>query len=554
MSGLERLFLRSRSDAPKLRVVALADGPRLGRPEAAALMHIERSNFATLLAVVLPPVGVVLPDRPSFMANLTFRLVEEWDRLVYPDGRAIVEPVDCSSAFAHRTVLPADPSSPSGTLSFPAQTLADIRSLRPDVILHCASGPVPEVLVPLPRFGVWSIHLAEPDHPRAVAPYFREVQRGHLLSGVSLLMHGGPLGGVHVLTQAHVATEHSLFRGKNSVRPVLTALTFVIRKLRDLHERGWERFATGLEALPSPTDERTPPRNLEMLKFLAPRTFQRFANLVRPPPQSFRWRLALRSGHGRKLTDQGAPGALSSFRWISPPQGGYFADPFLIRRNGRLWLFCEELRYAEGKGAIACMEVQPDGQLGEPMRVLARPYHISYPAIFEMDGEVFMIPETVQSGKVELYHAVSFPHSWVKVRDLLSIRAADCTPFVHEGRVWLFVPAIDPAESSYQLLLFHAPRPDGDWALHPASPLSLDVRYARCAGAIVVRDGQLFRPSQNCAPYYGHQLNIHQITRLDPDGYEEHLVHTIAPQAWPGLRGVHTYAICGDIEAIDGQQ
>lgn len=554
MVGLERLFLHSGSAAPRLRVVAVADGPRLGRPEAAALKHIQSSNFATLIAMVMPPPATTLPAR-TWLPEMAFRLLEGCDRCLYPDLSALLAPVDCSPLFADVEALPATTADAFGALSFPAKTIEALRALHPDVILHCAPGPVSATLVPLARFGVWSIHLAEPNQPRPLAPYFHEMDQAKQLSGAALLMHGGPLGGVQVLTQALVATEHSLFRGKNSVRPVLTALTFVIRKLRDLHVRGWERFAETVVPLSQPPiAPRALPRNREMLKFLAPRAHQRFVNLVRPPPQSFRWRLALRSGHLGKLTNGVTPEGLAAFHWVNPPQGGYFADPFLIRREGRLWLFCEELTYAEGKGALVCMEVLPDGQLSEPVRILTRPYHLSYPAVFESDGDVFMIPETMESGKVELYQAVSFPHSWVKVRDLLSLHAADCTPFLHEGRHWLFVPAIDPTESSYQLLLFHATRLDGDWTLHPASPVTLDVRHARCAGAIVFQDGKLFRPSQECAPYYGHQLNLHQITRLDPEHYEERLVCTLSPAFWPGLRGVHTYATHGDLEIIDGQQ
>jgi hypothetical protein len=363
---------------------------------------------------------------------------------------------------------------------------------------------------------------------------------------------------VHVLTHAQVATEHSLFRTKNCVRPTLIALTFVIRKLHELHQRGWNQFAQDLVAVPPAAQEvpdaRDNPRNRDIVKFLAPRIARRVVNLVRRPPMIFHWRIALRNGFPRKLFEDVSAEGLAAFRWITPPQGRYFADPFLWRRQGRLWLFCEELSFSEGKGALVCMEVMPNRELSEPVRVLSRPYHLSYPAVFDAEGEMFMIPETVGSGCVELYHAVDFPHTWVKVRDLLPIRAVDSTPFVHEGRIWLFVTAIDPAEASYHLLLFHADRLDGAWTMHPSSPLSLDVRYARSAGAIVSHDGKLYRPSQDCAPYYGHKLNFHEITRLDTRGYQERLVQAIDPDAWPGMRGVHTYAVCDDLEIIDGQK
>jgi hypothetical protein len=567
MASLETLFLRSLSDAPKLRIVAVADSPHLGRPEAAALQHIERSNFATLVAVVLPgprdgasPAAGSLGRKsaPAQLHQLAFRLLETLDRRVFPHVQALVAPVDCSEVFARLANLPAEPADRSGALVFPAGTMAALKELKPDVILHCAPGPVPDALCSLARFGVWSIHLGEPREPRPGTPYFREVRDGRLLSSVALLMHGGPSGGVHVLTQAQVATEHSLFRGKNCVRPTLTALTFVIRKLHELHQRGWDQFAQGLVAVPAATNDvprgRDIPHNREVVKFLAPRIGRRVVNRVRQAASTFCWQIALRSGFPQKLVEDVSPEGLAAFRWISPPQAGYFADPFLLRRQGRLWLFCEEMSFSEGKGALACMEVLPDGSLSESVRVLSRPYHLSYPAVFEAEGEVFMIPETMQSGCVELYRAADFPHSWVKVRDLLPIRAVDSMPVVFEGRVWLFVTAIDPDEASYQLLLFHSDRLDGDWTMHPSSPLSLDIRYARSAGAIVSHNGKLYRPSQDCAPYYGHKLNLHEITRLDTRGYEERLVHQIEPGAWPGLRGVHTYALCGDVEVIDGQK
>ena len=563
MAGLETLFLRSAADAPKLRIVAVADSPRLGRPEAAALQHIQQSNFATLVAVVLPgsASGRSLPSGrvgsgQMLLHQLSLRALEAWDRRAYPDIQALIAPVDCSDVFARVPNLSAEYADSCGALAFPADTMAALKGLSPDVILHCAPGPVPDALIPLARFGVWSIHLGEPTDPRSSMPCFCEVRDGRLLSSVALLLHGGPSGGVHVLTQAQVATEHSLFRSKNCVRPSLTALTFVIRKLHDLHQRGWEQLAQGLVALPPGTNDvrRENHRNRDIVKFMAPRIARRAVNLARRPPSTFHWRIALRFASASKLFEDASLAGLAAFRWIRPPQRGYLADPFLLRRQGRLWLFCEELSFSERKGSLVCMEVRPDGGLSDPVRVLDRPYHLSYPAVFEAEGEVFMIPETSQSGRVELYRAVDFPHSWAKVRDLLAIRAVDSTPLVFEGRIWLFVTVMEPVEASYQLLLFHSDRLDGAWTLHPSSPLSLDVRYARSAGAIVSHDGKLYRPSQDCAPYYGHKLNFHEITRLDPRGYQERLVQTIDPDAWPGVRGVHTYAVCGDLEVIDGQK
>jgi hypothetical protein len=41
--------------------------------------------------------------------------------------------------------------------------------------------------------------------------------------------------------------------------------------------------------------------------------------------------------------------------------------------------------------------------------VLERPYHLSYPYVFFVGDDAFMLPETAANGAIELYRAVSFP-------------------------------------------------------------------------------------------------------------------------------------------------
>jgi hypothetical protein len=102
-------------------------------------------------------------------------------------------------------------------------------------------------------------------------------------------------------------------------------------------------------------------------------------------------------------------------------------------------------------------------------------------------------------------------------------------------------------------MLFTAGGLTGEWQLHPASPISADVREARNAGAILRREGRLFRPTQNCGPSYGYGLNLQEIVALTPDRYEERRHCFVGPGALPfPAFGVHTYNTAGDLETIDG--
>ena len=77
-----------------------------------------------------------------------------------------------------------------------------------------------------------------------------------------------------------------------------------------------------------------------------------------------------------------------------PPRDRAFADPCLVDRGGSSYLFFEELRFAENKGFISCCELTPDGRTTPPEIVLERPYHLSYPFVFFVGDDAYMLPET----------------------------------------------------------------------------------------------------------------------------------------------------------------
>jgi len=44
--------------------------------------------------------------------------------------------------------------------------------------------------------------------------------------------------------------------------------------------------------------------------------------------------------------------------------------------------------------------------------VLDEPYHLSYPYVFEWQGDYYMVPESYQVNSILLYRAVNFPTDW----------------------------------------------------------------------------------------------------------------------------------------------
>ncbi len=244
--------------------------------------------------------------------------------------------------------------------------------------------------------------------------------------------------------------------------------------------------------------------------------------------------------------------------WIDLPDDGrrFYADPVAIARDGAVTLFVEEFDYRRGKGVISAVRFDAGGPQGRPEPVLELETHLSYPFVFEADGQVWMIPESHASGTIDLYRATAFPGGWVHEAVLVDgVVASDATLLRHGGRWWLFA-TVRAGGGSYSdtLHLWHAPDFRGPWTPHRCNPVLIDVGSARAAGPIVARGGALIRPVQDCRGGYGAALGLARILRLDEDGYAQRVETRLGPgAAWPGSR-LHMLSAAGGFEFIDGSR
>ncbi len=60
------------------------------------------------------------------------------------------------------------------------------------------------------------------------------------------------------------------------------------------------------------------------------------------------------------------------------------------------YVFYETYEYHTKKGKISC-GVLDDGNITNLVDVLNLDYHLSYPYIFEEDGEIYLMPETLET-------------------------------------------------------------------------------------------------------------------------------------------------------------
>jgi hypothetical protein len=297
------------------------------------------------------------------------------------------------------------------------------------------------------------------------------------------------------------------------------------------------------------------PKNREMTAAFA-RLARRYAvEKVRGLVSMEQWFVAYRTHN-----DTGADGRFVPdstyyrFRHLIPPSDRFWADPFPVEHEGRRFIFVEEFLFQTNRGRISMFEIDDKGSAHGPTTVLERDYHLSYPFVFEWNGCHYMIPETHESGQIELFRAAAFPYQWEFDRVLIpEVRAVDVTLAQIEKRWWMFASvANDPELPWDELHLYYADSPFGPWTPHRENPVKSDARNSRPAGRLFRWKGKLYRPAQNCAPRYGHSIVINEVLQIDPDRFTETAVSQIEPRWCPNLLATHTINADRTLTVIDG--
>ena len=150
--------------------------------------------------------------------------------------------------------------------------------------------------------------------------------------------------------------------------------------------------------------------------------------------------------------------------------------------------------------------------------ILELPYHLSYPAVFNYGGAVYMIPESSQANEVVLFKFKDFPFQLEKVNVILSGAYVDTSPLFYEGVWYLFTTSSSGLE-----IYFASDISKGPYYPHPKNPITCDPRFSRSGGLPLIVNGQLFRIAQDCSKTYGVNLNILRVFDISTSSYREEL-------------------------------
>tara|TARA_B100000900_G_C20600602_1_gene725387 strand:+ start:2043 stop:3692 length:1650 start_codon:yes stop_codon:yes gene_type:complete len=246
---------------------------------------------------------------------------------------------------------------------------------------------------------------------------------------------------------------------------------------------------------------------------------------------------------------------LHKLKPVRPPSNEFWADPFIVTYKNEDYVFFENYQYSRKKGKISCGKLV-NNNLTEIIDVLDKDYHLSYPSVFIEKEEFFMIPETNQNKRLEIYKCVSFPDKWELYSSAFEgEEIVDCNYYKDEmDQQWLFLnKKLQNSDGCSDLYIYlidslrlNSIKP------HFENPVITNSNLARNAGPIFKYRHKIYRPSQiNNEGIYGRGLNINEILKLNIEEYKEITVKKCLPFFNKNIQGIHHLHQKGDTFVTD---
>lgn len=204
----------------------------------------------------------------------------------------------------------------------------------------------------------------------------------------------------------------------------------------------------------------------------------------------------------------------------------FVADPFLYAQGDTLFVFFETKNSITMQGDIAVARSIDKGATWQQLGIaLDEDWHLSYPYVFNYDGQTYMMPEGSAKRDLRLYRAENFPLQWKLEKVILKRPLVDSAIIMHDGKYWLFGSDHTGFSTKHngQLEIWYSSSPLGPWRPHKKKPAyNTDSSMgARNGGRPFVYNGNLYRVGQDSGETYGRRIRIFRIEILTPNEFKE---------------------------------
>ena len=437
------------------------------------------------------------------------------------------------------------------------EDISKIRNENIDVFIRMGFRILSGDILKVAKYGVWSYHHADNSVNRGAPPGFWEILEKWKETGVTLQILSEDLDNGQILFKSFSRTiNESLMLNKNNF--YWKSLSFIPNKMKELFDLGEVKFFNNINELnrnplfySNPLYQQKNIGNLKMIFFLAKIIYRYISTKISTIFYLKQWILLFKINDSNSMSK-----TFFRFKKIIPPIDRFWADPFVIEKEDKYYIFIEELMYDTNKGHISLITMDKKGNYTEPVKVLEKNYHLSYPFLIEHESNLYMIPETKQNKTIDLYKCINFPDKWEYEKTLINnIEAVDATITVKNNKFWLFTNiAVNEGSSNLEeLYIFSSDNlHSNNWIPHPKNPVVSDVKRSRPAGKFFTYNNNLYRPSQNNTISYGYGMKINKVITLNEFDYVEEEVNSIYPNWDTNITKTHTLNHDGKLTVIDG--
>jgi hypothetical protein len=544
----------------KLRIGLLLDGDKVPAWAYQMLEKLVHSNYAAISLKIQnqPPLQKskkdLLPIRIwKNRHSLAYILYQRFDQKKFSPEKDAFEEKDISTLF-HAPTLLVSPIQKKFSDTFPKEDVEKIRSYDLDILIRLGFRILRGDILRAAKCGIWSYHHGDNTVNRGGPAGFWEVMNQWDETGVILQILNEDLDNGIILHRAFSSTrKRSATENRNNY--FWKAASILPHKAEECWRDGYESFVKKHRPLnehPGFYSQRlfTEPTNAEMVKGFLKLVGNKIKLEIHHLFYQDQWILLFYLGKEAALST-----SFFRFKRMLPPKDRFWADPHVMQKEDKFYIFIEELIYQKKKGHISVIEMDEKGKYGAPRVVLDKPYHLSYPFVFEENGEWYMIPESHENKTIELYKCISLPDKWELQCILLKdTDAVDTTLWKKDGIYYLFttLKAAPQSDEHDSLCIFYSSTLESNqWTPHPCNPIKNDIKKGRMAGKLFMHRENLYRPAQDGARHYGHSMHIQHITKLNTTEYEENTIASIQPEWDKDLLSTHTFSHAGRLTCID---
>ena len=542
----------------KLKIGLMIDSTNVPYWVYSMIDKITQSNYAKIELVIINGNQIPKNSFYSKMKNnrdyFLYKIYTKLENKMYKPESDVFGICDLTNELLNTKKITVIPKQTKYSDWIESEDIHEILKNDLDVIVRLGFRILKGDILKAAKCGVWSFHHGDNDVNRGGPAGFWEVFQNNPVTGSVLQIINDELDDGKILAKSYSTTDPILVK-RNCNNYYNKTLSFLPRKLKELHELGKDQFLEKVEEQNKnikfySNRLYTKPTNTEFLK-MSCYNFGKFLKRNLKNSYSFeQWGL---------LFDIKNEISKSMWRYkkILPPKDRFWADPHIISMDKNYFIFIEEYVYSKSKGHIALIKMDKEGNYDYLGKVLEKDYHLSYPFVFQFENNFYMIPETESNNNIELYKCTDFPKKWEYHGEIMNnVNAVDTTIFNYNDKWWMFTGMKENLGSSNsdELFLFHSDNPlSNDWESHSNNPIISDVRQARPAGKIFSFKDDIYRPSQNSSKFYGYGISVNQINNITKNEYQETIVTSILPNWDNNISRVHTFAYDDGLSMIDAK-